>query len=185
MKRNRYDALQILLVVLAVPLILYGLYLFFNWLFDQASHGVETVASRMRQVREKIEARIHQLNTEQATKRRLDTKSRRLVFAGKLIFLTAATAIYIVFLLNGFSAMESLSHAFFVITLAGTLLTLLFKSRVFTFNFIMRQLEEYITSWVYRRNKFNPMRIAQLQNEISNLQRQEKQLEDEMNGTGK
>ena len=76
MKKSNWHVLEILIVILALPLVVCVIYLLVTWLIKQTEKSLNTLVIRLKTVRERICISANILKAEQRRKNSLDTKAQ-------------------------------------------------------------------------------------------------------------
>jgi hypothetical protein len=167
---------QILFIVLIIVVVFAIIY---SWTKKQLS----ALALRLIIVEQEIATALKNLRLTEELKSRLDRRVKLIFFGLKMLCCLLLAAIWIYLINSGNALINSMLDTFNIVGLGYVLVSLLVFNKLTDTNVLISIIKKQIQVWVYRRAKFDPERIPEIQSGIRYKMDEASELREQL-GTG-
>ncbi len=167
---------QVLFIILIVAIIFAIVY---NWTKKQLT----TLAQRLIIVEQEIAIALENLRLTEEFKMQLDRRVKLIFFGLKMVCCLLLGALWLLLFEGGSTMLNSMLDAFNVVGLGYVIVSMLVFNKLTDANLLILLIKKQIQVWVYRRAKFDPNKISQIQNIISHKIDDAKKLRNQLEGT--
>lgn len=170
--KNLGQAIFFILIVAIIFVIIY------DWTRKQLSE----LAVRLHIVEREIETALENLRLTQELKAQLDRKVKLIFFGLKMVCCLLFAGIWIYLINSGNELLNSMLDTFNIVGLGYVVVSLLVFNKLTDTNVLISIIKKQIRIWVYRKAKFDPNQIFQIQEIIAYKTDEAQKLRNQLEG---
>lgn len=147
--------------------ILFIIAVIFAFVYNWTKKQLSTLAQRLIIVEREIEIALDNLQLTMVLRARLDRKVKLIFYALKMLCCLLLAGIWFFLTMSGAQAINAIFDTFNLVGLSYILISLIVFNKLTDTNVLISIIKKKIRMWVYRRAKFDPQRIVELQDVIT------------------